>query len=332
MSRASQTCWLTCPVSMLAMQELGCFQLPGIVYRSLQHGAVHYHAATWGDGRGSTAKQWPQDIVKVSLCLQNAINITHLCSLSITYACPYHIPATTMGHSIHNVDISKPLTHTTQHTLSTICPKQWKPGFIREENASPTCQTLSNVSIAHSSRLRWRTAIRSRPRWGWQACRWASLRWFLTVCAEILWLCKPIVEVLGWYGYTWSVVVRLVGFTAKLSETPLEMAYSRQLNTQFTGTALVDIPAVSMPIAHSCDICGIVPCDKTEHFIVAFYCGQLLHGQHTHQSCQPLSMFGMLWIRARPLKSFKPDTDTSIWWFKNLIIRYIGDIYVKKKN
>ncbi len=31
--------WVTCPVSMLAMQELGCFQLPGIVYRSLQHGA-----------------------------------------------------------------------------------------------------------------------------------------------------------------------------------------------------------------------------------------------------------------------------------------------------
>ncbi len=38
--------WVTCPVSMLAMQDLGCFQLPGIVYRSLQHGAVHYHAAT----------------------------------------------------------------------------------------------------------------------------------------------------------------------------------------------------------------------------------------------------------------------------------------------
>ncbi len=38
--------WVTSPVSMLAVQELGCFQLPGIVYRSLQHGAVHYHAAT----------------------------------------------------------------------------------------------------------------------------------------------------------------------------------------------------------------------------------------------------------------------------------------------
>ncbi len=43
---------------MLAMQELGCFQLPGIVYRSLQHGAEHYHAATWSDGREWMAQQW----------------------------------------------------------------------------------------------------------------------------------------------------------------------------------------------------------------------------------------------------------------------------------
>ncbi len=35
--------------------------------------------------------------------------------------------------------------------------------------------------------------------------------------------------------------------------------------------------AFSMPIANSlktCDICGIVLCDKTAHFRVAFYCGQ----------------------------------------------------------
>ncbi|CDQ67590.1 unnamed protein product [Oncorhynchus mykiss] len=41
-SRASQTCL----VSMQAMEELEHFQLPGIVYRFLQHGAVHYHAET----------------------------------------------------------------------------------------------------------------------------------------------------------------------------------------------------------------------------------------------------------------------------------------------
>ncbi len=45
-------------------------------------------------------------------------------------------------------------------------------------------------AFAHLSQLRWRIAVRSRPWWGRQACRWASLRWFLTVCAEILWLSK----------------------------------------------------------------------------------------------------------------------------------------------
>ncbi len=53
----------------------------------------------------------PKYLVTVSLCIQNAINKMHLCSLDITYACPYHNPTATMGHSIHNVDISKPLTH-----------------------------------------------------------------------------------------------------------------------------------------------------------------------------------------------------------------------------
>ena len=36
--------WVTCLVSMQAMEELEHFQLPGIAYRFLQHGAVHYHA------------------------------------------------------------------------------------------------------------------------------------------------------------------------------------------------------------------------------------------------------------------------------------------------
>jgi hypothetical protein len=38
--------WVTCLVSAQAMEELGHFQLPGIVYRSLQHGAMHYYAET----------------------------------------------------------------------------------------------------------------------------------------------------------------------------------------------------------------------------------------------------------------------------------------------
>ncbi len=82
---------------------------------------------------------WPWNLVTVSLCIQNAINKMHLCSLSITYACPYHNPTATMGHSIHSTDISKPLSHTTPYTLSAIWPVQWKPRFIREEKTSPKC-------------------------------------------------------------------------------------------------------------------------------------------------------------------------------------------------
>ncbi len=66
----------------------------------------------------------PQDLITVSLSIKNAINKMHLCSLSITYACPYHKPTANTGHSIHNVNISKLLTHTTPYTLSAICPVQ----------------------------------------------------------------------------------------------------------------------------------------------------------------------------------------------------------------
>jgi hypothetical protein len=44
--------WMTCLVSMQAMKELGYLQLPGIVYRSWRHRAMHYHAETLGDGDG----------------------------------------------------------------------------------------------------------------------------------------------------------------------------------------------------------------------------------------------------------------------------------------
>ena len=53
---------------------------------------------------------WPQDFIMLSLCIEIAIDKMKLCSLSIAYACPYNIPTASMGHFVHNVDISKPLT------------------------------------------------------------------------------------------------------------------------------------------------------------------------------------------------------------------------------
>ena len=78
---------------------------------SLLHGAIiimmkHEVMAAdeWHDNE-------PQDLVTVSQCIQIDIDEMQLCLLSVAYACPYHNSTATMGHSVHNIDISKPLAH-----------------------------------------------------------------------------------------------------------------------------------------------------------------------------------------------------------------------------
>ncbi len=113
----------------------------------------------------------PQDLVTVSLCIQNAINKMHLCSLSITYACPYHNPTATMGHTRSTTLTSANHSPTRHHKCSL-------PSALYSENRDSSVK---------------RTPLQSaRRHWMWATC----------------------------------------------------------------------------------DICGIVLCDKTAHFRVVFYCGQ----------------------------------------------------------
>ena len=67
------------------MEELGHFQLPGIVYRSLLCIIMLKHEV-------KVADEWqdngPQDLVTVFRCIQIAIDKMQLCLLSIVYAGP----------------------------------------------------------------------------------------------------------------------------------------------------------------------------------------------------------------------------------------------------
>ncbi|PIO23550.1 hypothetical protein AB205_0120310, partial [Aquarana catesbeiana] len=75
----------------------------------------------------------------------------------------------------------------------------------------------------------------------------------------------------------WSQTILEVRCTAKFSETPLEMAYGREMNIQFknsSGGHSCSQHANCMLPQNLRPLCGIVLCDKTAHFRVAFYCGQ----------------------------------------------------------
>jgi hypothetical protein len=135
-----QAQWMTCLVSMQVLEELGHFQLPVIVYKSLRHGPCIITLKHEGMAGDEGHDNGTQDLVTVSMCIQKAIDKMQLCSLSVSYACPYHKRTAIMGYFVHKVHISKPLAQTMPYMLPAICPVQLKRGLICEKHTSPACQ------------------------------------------------------------------------------------------------------------------------------------------------------------------------------------------------
>ena len=145
----------------------------------------------------------------------------------------------------------------TPYTLSAICLIQLKLGFIPEEHPSPACQWPSKVSICPLKSITMqncsqvKTLVRttsiqmSFPETvsdSW--CRNSSfVQTHSFISCPGSWsqmipqVKKPDVEVRRWRGYTWSVVVRPVGYTAKFSEFTLEAVCGRQRNISFSGNS-----------------------------------------------------------------------------------------------
>lgn len=160
------------------MQELGCFQLPEAVYRSLQHVVMHHHAAPSGDGHGWMVQQWTSgSLVTVSLCIQSCINKMH------------------HGHHGHHGSLDPQCWHQqTAHPrdavyhiyLSKTWINLWRQLFklnATESKHFPLKSVLMRNSI-------W-------TQWGWRGYRQVFLRRFLVACGDVFWSVKPIVAAAG---------------------------------------------------------------------------------------------------------------------------------------
>ncbi len=140
---------------------------------------------------------------------------------------------------------------------------QVKSCFKPHSRCSPPTSCFNNVS--------WDKEVL------WQEIRtqgWA--RHYVQVC-----VCSTFPQGLTcWVWRSWAgVATRGLRLWGQLDVLPnsLKRLWRRLMVEKWTinsrATALVDIPAVGMPIARSlktCDIFGIVLCNKTAHFRVAF--------------------------------------------------------------
>ncbi len=161
----------------------------------------------------------PQDLVTVSLCIQNAINKMHLCSV---HQSPY---SENRDSSVKRTLLQSARRHrmwafALKSVTTTNCSQVETP--MRTTSMQMSFPEMVSDSLCRNSLVMQTDCCSSCPG-GWSQ--------------TILEVKMLDVEVLGWCVYTWSAVVRPVGCTAKFSEMPLETAYGREMKIQFMGNS-----------------------------------------------------------------------------------------------
>ncbi len=221
-----------------------------------------------------------------------------LCSLSITYACPYHNPA--MRHSIpqrqqtaHPHDAIHNVCHLPCTVKTGIHP--WRehlskvPDVIECEHLPTQVGSKTNFSqVETPMRTTMSFMQMSFPETvSGSLCR-NSLVMQTDCCSSCPGVCLR--RSLRWRCWMWrswaGVVTRGLRLWSRLDVLPnsLQCLWRRLMVEKLTfnsrATALVDIPAVSMTIGCSlktCDIFGIVLCDKLHLLEWSFIVASLRH-------------------------------------------------------
>lgn len=152
--KSNETAWMLHRCATKGHSKMGNLAVSG---RSFQILATWGHCMIMMQHEVTVMDNWhnngPQDVVTVSLCIQYAINKTHLCSLSRTYACP-DIP-----HRPHGPLEPQHWYRQTAHphdTAHAVCHLSWNSDN-RDSSVKRTplqhARHRGMWAIAHSSRF-----------------------------------------------------------------------------------------------------------------------------------------------------------------------------------